>query len=243
MDQSRSTDNRYRPADLLVLLSWWSLNNCMSINQEISQTTDQNYTQLLDRIAQLEAKIESLTQTSQPNSIHTTDALNQRVSRIEETLLLLADIHRYGRLQELLAAKNFYQADLETISIILSISGESDLESITPNDVRHFSCHELRVIDTLWTTYSQGRFGFSVQAQVYQSVGGSLDTTIAQNDSIIVCMGEKVGWRKNNTWRKCDELDYSLNAPPGCHPSRWWNSPFGSKMTNFFLARLITCEI
>lgn len=243
MDQSCSTDNRYHSANLLVLLSWWSLNNSMSINQEVNQATNENYAQLLDRIAQLEMKIESLAQTAQLNSTHTTDDLSQRVSRIEETLLLLADIHRYGRLQELLAAKDFYQADRETIAIILSISGESDLESITPNDVRHFSCHELRVIDTLWTTYSQGRFGFSIQAQVYQSVGGSLDTTIAQNDSIIVRMGEKVGWRKNNIWQKCDELDYSLNAPLGCHPSRWWNSPFGSKMTNFFLARLITCEI
>ncbi|MGL4881256.1 MAG: GUN4 domain-containing protein, partial [Waterburya sp.] len=32
-------------------------------------------------------------------------------------------------------------------------------------------------------------------------------------------------------------------APVGCHPSRWWNSPYGSKMTNFFLGRLITCDI
>lgn len=219
----------------------------MTTNQEITQTTTpevgQNYAELLYRLTELEAKVESLTQTRHVSSTQATDDLSQRVHQIEKTLLLLADIHRYGRLQNLLAAGNFWQADLETIAILLSISGAPNLEAITPNDVRRFPCHELRVIDILWTTYSQQRFGFSAQVQLYQSVGGSLDTTIAQDDSIIVRLGEKVGWRKNNTWQKCDDLDYTLNAPPGCHPSRWWNSPFGAKMTNYFLARLITCEI
>lgn len=202
----------------------------MSINPTISQTDSQ----LQDRLAALEAKVEQLSQAN-----HVVD----RVTQIETKLLLVADIYRYGKLQELLAAGNFEQADRETVQIILSISGEPNLESITPNDVRRFSCHELRVIDTLWTTYSQNHFGFSVQAELYQAVGGSLNTTIAQDDSVIVELGKRVGWRKNNTWQKCDELDYSLNAPRGCHPSRWWNSPFGAKMTNYFFARLITCEL
>ena len=200
----------------------------------VDPVNSEEYAQLRDRVRELEAKLQQVDSASN---------LSDRVTQIETKLLLVADVYRYGKLQELLAAGNFEQADRETIQIILSISGESDLESITPNDVRQFSCHELRVIDTLWTTYSQNRFGFSVQAQLYQSVGGSLDTTITQDDSIIVELGKKVGWWKNNTWQKCDELDYSLNAPEGCHPSRWWNSPFGAKMTNYFFARLITCEI
>ena len=194
----------------------------------------EEYAQLRDRIGELETKLQQVDSVSN---------LSDRVTQIETTLLLVADVHRYGRLQSLLVAGDFWQADLETIQIILSISGEPDLASITPNDVRQFSCHELRVIDTLWTTYSQNRFGFSVQVHLYQSVGGSLETTITQDDSIIVELGKKVGWWKNNTWQKCDELDYTLNAPEGCHPSRWWNSPFGAKMTNYFFARLLTCEI
>jgi hypothetical protein len=82
-----------------------------------------------------------------------------------------------------------------------------------------------------------------VQAQLYQSVGGSLETTIAQDYSLIERFGDRVGWRVNGNWQKCDDLDYTLNAPMGCHPSRWWNSPFGAKMTNYFFARLITCEL
>jgi hypothetical protein len=200
----------------------------MSTNQE------EDYIQLRDRLSELEAKFQHFSQLF---------TLPDRVTKIEDTLLLVADVYRFKRLQELLAAGDWRQADRETIQVILSVTGASDLESISPNDVRQFPCNELYVIDRLWTNYSQGRFGFSVQAQLYQSVGGSLETTIAQDYSVIERFGDRVGWRVNGNWQKCDDLDYTLNAPMGCHPSRWWNSPFGAKMTNYFFARLITCEL
>ncbi len=200
----------------------------------MSADTEPNNVQLNTRIAELEAKVQHLTQLL---------TLSERVNRIEENLILVADIYRFQPLQKLLADGNFREADQETIRVILGITQQPDLESITPNDVRQLPCNELQVIDKLWANYSQGKFGFSAQSRIYQSVGGSLDTTITQDNSIIEKFGKTVGWRKDNKWQKCDELDYTINAPEGCHPSRWWNSPFGSKMTNFFFARLITCEI
>ncbi|MEH1835398.1 MAG: GUN4 domain-containing protein [Nostoc sp.] len=196
----------------------------------MSTNPDQKDAPFGDRPTQLETKTQPL-------------SLSERVEKIEATLLLVADVYRFQRLSELLAAGKWREADLETIQVILEITGHTELESITPNDVRQFSCNQLRVIDKLWTTYSQERFGFSAQVQLYQSVGGSLNTTIAQDNSVIERFGDQVGWRVNGQWQKCDELDYTLNAPKGCHPSRWWNSPFGSKMTNYFFARLITCAI
>jgi hypothetical protein len=200
----------------------------MSTNQE------EDYVQLRDRLTELEAKFQHFSQLF---------TLPERVTKIEDTLLLVADVYRFKRLQELLAAGDWRQADRETIQVILSVTEAPNLESISPNDVRQFPCNELYVIDRLWTNYSQGRFGFSVQVQLYQSVGGSLETTIAQDYSVIERFGDRVGWRVNGHWQKCDDLDYTLNAPIGCHPSRWWNSPFGAKMTNYFFARLITCEL
>jgi GUN4-like len=194
----------------------------------------ENYTQLQNRIAELESKVEHLTQLL---------TLPERVTRIETSLLLVADVYKFKRLQELLVKHDFREADKETIQVILEITGAEDLASITPNEVRNFPCNQLQAIDKLWTTYSQGKFGFSVQVQLYQQVGGSLQTTITQDNSVIERLGELVGWRVNNKWQKCDELDYTFSAPSGCHPSRWWNSPFGSKMTNFFLNRLMTCNI
>jgi molybdopterin converting factor small subunit len=169
--------------------------------------------------------------------------LSDRIAKSEENFLLVADIHKYKKLHELLAAGNLREADWETIRVIQTITKEPDLAAITPDDMREFPCDELRVIDSLWTKYSQGRFGFSVQIHTYQSVGGSFDTTINQDNTVIEKFGEVVGWRVDGKWLKCDDLDYTLTAPIGCHPSRWWNSPFGSKMTNYFFNRLLVCSL
>ncbi|PSB47431.1 hypothetical protein C7B80_09600 [Cyanosarcina cf. burmensis CCALA 770] len=189
-------------------------------------------------IARLAAMEEQLQQFNQLLS-----CLSERVTHSEDNLRLVADIHKYKKLRDLLAAGNLQEADWETIRVILAITGQRELESITPEDVKQFPCNELHVIDSLWTTYSKGRFGFSVQMQIYQNVGGSLNTTIAQDNTVIERFGDRIGWRVDGKWQKCDRLDYTLAAPIGCHPSRWWNSPFGSKMTNYFFNRLLTCNL
>ncbi|MBE9129458.1 GUN4 domain-containing protein [Coleofasciculus sp. LEGE 07092] len=170
-------------------------------------------------------------------------ALSEQVSQFEENLMLISDIYRYEKLRHYLAADNWFEADLETIKLIMEIAGETDLESITPEEITKFSCNALQVIDRLWVVYSKGHFGFSIQLRIYQNLGGNLNTTIERNTELIENWGQKLGWRENNRWKKCDELDYTFAAPVGCHPSRWWNSPYGSKMTNYFLSRLITCQL
>lgn len=169
--------------------------------------------------------------------------LSDRLHQSEQSLMLVTDVQRYQNLQKLLAAGDLVEADWETIRVIQTVTGEPNLEDITPDDMRQFPCSALRVIDNLWRTHSGGRFGFSVQIRIYQEVGGTLESTISQDRHLVEKFGEQVGWRVNEKWLKCDDLDYTLNAPVGCHPSRWWNSPFGSKMTNFFFNRLITCGI
>lgn len=169
--------------------------------------------------------------------------LSQRLSAIENNLSLLSDVVRYKPLQNMLAAGKWEEADKETIRLIADIAGHTDLEDFRPDEVRNFPCVHLQVIDNLWLTYSKERFGFSIQARIYQEEGGNIETTIEQDSDLLKRWGKRLGWRAQNRWRKCDELDWTLNAPLGCHPSRWWNSPFGSKMTNYFLARLMNCEL
>lgn len=187
------------------------------------------------RLAAIEAQLQQFNQLL--------SGLTERVARTEEKFMLVPDVYKYKKLQDLLAAGDLREADWETIRVILAITGQPDLESITPEDMRRFSCNELRAIDSLWKTHSKGHFGFSVQAQIYQSVGGTLDTTINQDSRFIEYFGDRVGWRVDGKWQKCDDLDYTLAAPIGCHPSRWWNSPFGSKMTNYFFNRLLACGL
>ena len=210
----------------------------MSDNKE--RTVEQITTQLSaiqEQLSQLTSRFDNL-----ENSLGEISNLSAKVSQLEDDLLLLGDRYRYRNLQNYLATENWFEADKETIRLILAVTAK-EIEELTPEDIRHFPCNALTVIDRLWLKYSDGRFGFSPQLKIYQEKGGTLNTTIEQNRQLVEAWGEQLGWRQDNRWLPCSELDFSLNAPLGCHPSRWWNSPYGSKMTNFFLGRLITCDI
>ena len=210
----------------------------MSDNQEqiVEQLTAQ-LSAIQQQLSQLSSRFDNL-----EDNLGELSSLPAKITQLEDDLMLLGDRYRYQNLQQYLAESNWFEADKETIRLILSVTAK-EIEELTPEDIRHFPCNDLMVIDRLWMKYSDSRFGFSPQLQTYQEVGGSLDTTIEQNQQIIETWGEKLGWRKDKRWLPCNELDFSLNAPLGCHPSRWWNSPYGSKMTNFFLGRLIACNI
>ena len=176
--------------------------------------------------------------------------LPQQVTQLERRLMVVGDLYRYDTLHKQLAAREWSSADKETVSLIAELANVSDLEELSPRGILSFPCGELQVIDRLWSTYSEGRFGFSVQVKIYQELGGTLETTIGEDQKLIQRWGAALGWRSGITeqnpvgdrWRQCDELDFSLSAPKGCHPSRWWNSPYGSRMTNYFLNRLMSCE-
>lgn len=212
--------------------------NGQTFNQKLS-AIQQMLSQLTDQIATLRQEVSRLAD------------LPQHLSQLERRLMVVGDLYRYEALHEQLATQQWFEADKETVALIAAIASVSDLEDLSPRDIRSFPCGELQVIDRLWMTYSEGRFGFSIQLQVYQALGGNLETTIGEEQKLVERWGAELGWRSGvseqnptgDRWRKCDELDFSLNAPKGCHPSRWWNSPYGSRMTNYFLNRLITCEL
>ncbi|ELS04007.1 GUN4-like protein [Xenococcus sp. PCC 7305] len=174
-------------------------------------------------------------------------SLAEKVARLEkrldDVLLLLTDTYRYGKLRELLEAGKFREADLETTRVMVEITGKPDQEAITPEDMKRFPCNALMVIDQLWQKYSNDRFGFSVQLSIYQDLGGTMDTIRSQDNKYLRSTSEKVGWRVDNKLIEYDDFDFSLNAAVGAFPGNWWNSPYGAKMANFFLARLIACEI
>lgn len=171
-------------------------------------------------------------------------SLSERLSQIEEKLLLVTDLDRYGKLQSLLAQGNFKDADAETTRVILDAVAKQR-DNLTPEDMLKFPCNVLQVIDRLWQNYSQNRFGFSVQLQIYLDVGGNIDTLRAQNVQILEKFGEQVGWRRNNQWQTdtYEQWDFSLNAPVGSFPAVWWKSPYGLKMATFCFMRLLECEL
>ena len=209
----------------------------MSDNQDQIVDITSQLSAIQTQLSQLTARFDKL-----ENDLARVSSDRAKISQLEDDLMLLGDRYRYRDLQKYLRDENWFEADKETIRLILAVTAK-EIEELTPEDIQHFPCNDLMVIDRLWMKYSDGRFGFSPQLKIYLEKGGSFNTTVEQNQQLIEAWGEDLGWRKNNRWLPCKELDFSLDAPMGCHPSRWWNSPYGSKMTNFFLGRLITCKI
>ncbi|MBU6228631.1 MAG: GUN4 domain-containing protein [Cyanobacteria bacterium REEB459] len=194
---------------------------------------DQPQLPLIERLVAMEAKLEAFIQ----------QGLAERITRLEDLLPLISDIDRYQRLQTLLKTGKLWQADQETLAVMLEVAGTDDWESLTPETAGKFPCGPLRIIDRLWTTYSGGRFGFSIQLRLYQEAGGSLATALGQDLDKLQHLGDRVGWRHQDQSQPLDQATPSLEDPIGCYPRIWWASPYGTKMANYFLVRLFNCEL
>ncbi|GAB4277025.1 MAG: hypothetical protein Fur0025_02600 [Oscillatoriaceae cyanobacterium] len=121
---------------------------------------------------------------------------------------------RYHQLRDFLSRQNWRAADRETKRLMLQVMGKETLGYWTSADYREFPCEDLQILDQMWVSASRGRFGFSVQQQIYQSLAGSN----VINTAICEAFGDRLGWRVNGNWLYYSELRFSLQAPPGHLP-------------------------
>ncbi|MGK7914977.1 MAG: GUN4 domain-containing protein [Prochloraceae cyanobacterium] len=77
----------------------------------------------------------------------------------------------YSPLSDLLEAEEWIEADRETTIRMLHAAGREQEGWFRPEDLNKFSCEDLRIIDRLWLDSSQGKFGFSVQKEIWQNNG------------------------------------------------------------------------
>jgi serine/threonine protein kinase len=97
----------------------------------------------------------------------------------------------YNNLRDLLKAQNWEEADKETYEVMIKAVGKKSGDSFTSDELLNFPCQDLRTIDQLWVEYSKGRFGFSVQKEIYLSVGGRLGS---YEPETFLRFYETVGW-------------------------------------------------
>jgi hypothetical protein len=95
----------------------------------------------------------------------------------------------YRWLRDLLQQQKWEAADSTTASVMLQVVNRPSGEFLRGGDIIYFPCEDLRTIDQLWVHYSKGRFGFSVQAKIYWSLGG----TDEYNETVWDAFGDKVG--------------------------------------------------
>ncbi|MUG94852.1 hypothetical protein F7734_21800 [Scytonema sp. UIC 10036] len=118
-------------------------------------------------------------------------------------------------LQELLGSGRWKKADKETLRIMLQVTNREEKGWLDVASIQNFPQQELRAIDQLWVEASNGRFGFSVQQEIWKSVGGNLNA----NDKIYEAFGDLVGWRVHQKWMQVNELSFNLSSPVGHLPA------------------------
>jgi len=152
------------------------------------------------------------------------DLLIPKPVAAETTRVISAVGMDYINLRNLLAAKKWKEADEETRRVMLKVAGREEKGSLNEKSIDKFPCEDLRTMDQLWVKYSNGRFGFSVQKRIYQSLGG----TRKYDEEVWERFGDRVGWRKKNEWLYYNELTFSEKAPEAHLPVVWvWGWTWG----------------
>lgn len=147
-----------------------------------------------------------------PPSEPTSPDSESAIDRNSDRLVSAAGID-YSQLRQLLAAEEWKQADLATTTILLRVAGREQEGWMRAEDFKHFPCEDLSTIDRLWVYYSKGRFGFSIQKTVWESVGGKHEV-----DYISWCrFGDRVGWRVKGNWLRYSDLTFNREAAPMGH--------------------------
>ncbi|NER50271.1 MAG: protein kinase [Symploca sp. SIO1A3] len=125
----------------------------------------------------------------------------------------------YSELRDLLARKKWQEADNKTWDLLCQAIGRRPGYYLQTADIKNLPCEDLLIIDQLWRKFSAGRFGFTVQKQIYQEVEGDYPS---------FC--DRVGWSLHNSSTIKSEFKLKLRLPftqtpempVGHFPSRQW---------------------
>ena len=116
----------------------------------------------------------------------------------------------YDELQLKLLEQKFEDADRLTSSYLRKLAGKlaETRGYVFYSEVNNMSGTDLQTIDRLWSIYSNGKFGFSIQAKILKSVGQRYEL-----------LWPKIGWKNQGNWtRYPDSFSWSLKAPDGHMP-------------------------
>lgn len=75
----------------------------------------------------------------------------------------------YTKLRTLLSSSKWQEANQETWNVMCQAARKNAGSVLSAEDIKQIACDDLKIIDSLWKQYSQGRYGFSAQNQIYMS--------------------------------------------------------------------------
>ncbi|MGK7945705.1 MAG: GUN4 domain-containing protein [Microcystaceae cyanobacterium] len=150
------------------------------------------------------------------------EGLQKRVNEIKRNNL-------FDKLEGFLQQELWKEADYETTFIYYQVAALNWYNHHDKNnyyrdvaDYQGFSCEELRTINNLWVKYSKGKFGFSVQRDIWLDFEGIRNYCYDYQKFAI-----KLEWHNPENcyqWFRDYQIQYSYDAPRGHLPITWIES-------------------
>lgn len=136
----------------------------------------------------------------------------------------------YTKLRNLLREKKWSEADIHTYQLIEQIVKTAKQQNkhvfIELKTIAEFSCSDVRTVDYLWQKYSDDKFGFSPQQEIWQNVNqeGDFSTQTWRR------FATEVGWKKGevksgNGYLLYEQLDFAPTEAPSGHLPWWFALP------------------
>ncbi len=122
----------------------------------------------------------------------------------------------YQKLVNYLSSGSWKEADQETDKLMLKAVGPAAEQRgyLKLEEIRNFPCQELLLIDGLWVKFSGGKFGFSVQKQIWVELGGKLDFGEDEQSARAASYKFSDHNGRSVTWNYSNE---TLNGAPAGH--------------------------
>ena len=135
------------------------------------------------------------------------------------------------KLEKFLELGQLKDADHETKRLLLDLAGRVKEGWLRPEDVTNLPSKALSAIDQLWIKHSNGRFGFSVQGEIWRKLDCNSSASVFIQTISENRFGQSISWRKGSTWLfPWDSFNYDNQAPQGSLPreyiftlSGWWS--------------------
>lgn len=120
---------------------------------------------------------------------------------------------KYADLERYLKNGQWKEADEETYRLMITEVGKKVGQWFSSEELLNFPCEPLRMIDGLWVKHSSGKFGFSVQKNMYLDCGGVPDGKYHREAYEKFCKAN--GWMVKGKWVS---LKFDIASPKGHLP-------------------------
>ena len=132
----------------------------------------------------------------------------------------------YTPLKESLSNQQWQQADRQTLELITRIIDTAKRQNrrafITVNAIADYACSDIYTIDSLWQQYTDNKFGFTPQQEIWQNTRQKSGFSLNAWRSFAT----KIGWKKGNVndsggYLFYEQLDFKPQTAPKGHLP-WW---------------------